>query len=643
MRRPGSVSPVAIRGRMKQLLGRSDGTPEGFLCNAPSASLYLDQRGDVRACCQNAGFPLGNVTERSLREIWDGERAHRLREAVSLGDLSLGCNFCSWQVEDGDESAVFARTFDHLDPEELHPQWPQQLELSMSNACNLQCVMCNGEWSSAIRLHREHLPPLPTVYDDAFFEGLEEFLPHLRVVKFLGGEPFLGAESLRVMEMLAAHGNDVTVHITTNGTQWSRRIERILEAMPAHLVVSLDGVDRRTYESIRVGSSFDAVVENVDRLLAHTRRRGTSFSLSHCLMTVNWDRFDEFLHFAEERGSNVWVNTVTDPHHLSLYHLPPSELGPIVEELERRDRAVRRGLTGRRQVVWNEQLVRLRAHLEELREHRAPAYVAKRRELGFAWIAPPSAAADALRRFEAAVASSSGWIIEVDRDDRVTEATPLTEVPSWLDAFVADHLVAGSTVPLGVFDAAAWDDGSVVSDDLFIAPAQVGTADDSDRWLRVTRLAVRRADGTLAGVRMLLDEEPAAGALEFSEADGAPDTDGGPSAAELAATVAGDATWQFSLGEQGQIASFDPGPGFPPDLDSARLVGRPAAELADLVQSEWGPPMGDPELRWTRGAVRYWVTIHRSTSGIETVVHSFAESRPGGTDVWAVAIDAKHA
>ena len=54
-------------------------------------------------------------------------------------------------------------TVDAFRLESMTPQWPERLELALSNACNLQCVMCNGELSSSIRIHREHRTALPTV------------------------------------------------------------------------------------------------------------------------------------------------------------------------------------------------------------------------------------------------------------------------------------------------------------------------------------------------------------------------------------------------------------------------------------------------------------------------------------------------
>ncbi|MEZ5322516.1 MAG: SPASM domain-containing protein [Microthrixaceae bacterium] len=158
-------------------------------CSAPFASLYLDQHGFARACCMNVYQLLGNVAERSLREIWDGAALTELRRAVERHDLTVGCEFCKWRVDEGREDLAFARWFDEYDDEPDDPRWPRQLELSISNTCNLQCVMCNGEWSSSIRSQREHREPLPTVYGDRFFEELVEFVPHLRRVKVLGASP----------------------------------------------------------------------------------------------------------------------------------------------------------------------------------------------------------------------------------------------------------------------------------------------------------------------------------------------------------------------------------------------------------------------------------------------------------------------
>jgi MoaA/NifB/PqqE/SkfB family radical SAM enzyme len=68
---------------------------------------------------------------------------------------------------------------------------PKVMEFELSNECNLECVMCNGSFSSSIRKNREKLPPIISPYNDDFVNELDAFIPHLTDAKFLGGEPFM--------------------------------------------------------------------------------------------------------------------------------------------------------------------------------------------------------------------------------------------------------------------------------------------------------------------------------------------------------------------------------------------------------------------------------------------------------------------
>ncbi|MGI8936839.1 MAG: twitch domain-containing radical SAM protein [Iamia sp.] len=388
-------------------------------CNAPFSSMYLDQHGSVRACCQNVEHPLGNVQESTLREIWEGAQAASLRQAMVDHDLDHGCGFCKWQVAEGNEGLVFARTFDHLKPESSAPEWPRQLELSMSNACNLQCEMCNGDWSSSIRTHREGKPPLPQVYDDAFFEQLLPFLEQVEVVKILGGEPFLGRESLRVMEMLIESGSTAEVHVTTNGTQWSPRIQRILERLPMVIILSLDGVDAPTYEAIRIGADFNVVLENLDRFRSYADDHGTSVNLAHCLMSSNWAQFPDFLRFAEERSLRAYVNTVTYPNSLSLFHQPPSVLRTIIDAYEAVDEELSGALSLNR-ALWKDQLHRLQHRLAGLEEGKGVDYYLG--VMGFPFVAAGVASGVGhARSAGAAAAGDSGQVtvVRIDIDARI--------------------------------------------------------------------------------------------------------------------------------------------------------------------------------------------------------------------------------
>ena len=195
--------------------------------------------------------------------------------------------------------------------------------------------MCNGDLSSSIRIHREHRPPLPKVYDEAFFSDLDAFLPHLKRITFLGGEPLLGAEPLRVMERLIELDLSPRCHITTNGTQWNRRIQRIISSLPVHVAISVDGATAATVESIRQGVGFTDLVGNVERYVELCRRTENTTSLAFCLMPQNWHEFGDLLLWADQLDVDVFVNNVTNPAGMSLFHLPDDALRQV-EDLELR-------------------------------------------------------------------------------------------------------------------------------------------------------------------------------------------------------------------------------------------------------------------------------------------------------------------
>lgn len=288
----------------------SGSTPGRPACVAPSTSLYFDPAGRIQACCINAWRPLGRAPGTSIEEAFTGTAGQRLRDAVAVGDMTLGCRLCDTH---GQERS-FARNYDHLVADRA---WPKRLELALSNACNLRCVMCNGELSSAIRTASGRAP-LPTVYGDDFFEELARGLGHVEEVVFLGGEPFLGAEQLRAMDVVANSDRPIRTHITTNATLATPRVIGLIERLRPHLAVSIDALDPELFSAIRLGAHLDTVLENVETFRAVVDRCGGSVSIAFCVMATNFRELPAVCRWADERGLAVTANRVESPSSMRI-------------------------------------------------------------------------------------------------------------------------------------------------------------------------------------------------------------------------------------------------------------------------------------------------------------------------------------
>jgi MoaA/NifB/PqqE/SkfB family radical SAM enzyme len=306
--------------------------PQEKICYAPFKNLYFGWGGQAVACCYNRQHVMGVYPQQSIREIWFGEKADELRRHLENNDLSKGCNGCLQQLLAGNFDATKAKQYDEL-PLNAN-RFPSVMEFELSNVCNLECEMCSGDFSSLIRENREKRAPLPIVYDAAFVEQLEEFIPYLTEVKFYGGEPFLIEIYYQIWEKIMAIKPQIRISVQTNGTVLNNRVKNILAKTNFHLNVSFDSLQKETYEAIRVNAKFERVLENMRWFREYTRERGTFFGISACMMRQNWQEAPDFIRFCNEWDCPAYFHSVFYPLDSAIRALPKSELSEIRRYLE---------------------------------------------------------------------------------------------------------------------------------------------------------------------------------------------------------------------------------------------------------------------------------------------------------------------
>jgi len=308
-----------------------DSGAEQNACYAPLKNMYFGHHGNVSACCYNRDHLLGNYPSQSIKDMWFGASAQKLRDHLKAYNFSMGCQECLKQLVAGNFDGAKAKGFDSQRMNDN--KFPSLMEFELENTCNLECIMCSGDYSSLIRTKREGRAELPKPYDDEFIRQLQEFIPHLEAATFYGGEPFLIPVYYKIWDKIIELNPNVRISVQTNGTTLNNRVKEILQKTNFQVNVSLDSLDKERYENIRRNSHFDTVMNNLKYFHAYCRERNTFFGISVCLMQQNWFEAPDFIRFCNELDTPVYFHTVIKPDYASLKEFSGEKLKEIYHDL----------------------------------------------------------------------------------------------------------------------------------------------------------------------------------------------------------------------------------------------------------------------------------------------------------------------
>jgi radical SAM protein with 4Fe4S-binding SPASM domain len=166
------------------------------------------------------------------------------------------------------------------------PPLPAHLQLEVTSACNLGCVMC-------LVRYRPPVNKLAGAMPFALYRRLVEELPGLGRLTLQGlGEPLL-SPYLTDMVRLAVERR-ITVGFNTNATLLNaRRAAELVDSGVDWLHVSLDGATAATYEAVREGATFHTVVSNLAGLVRAKRSAGSANPWIRVVFVAMRDNVDE--------------------------------------------------------------------------------------------------------------------------------------------------------------------------------------------------------------------------------------------------------------------------------------------------------------------------------------------------------------
>lgn len=304
--------------------------PKKKICYAPFNNLHFQINGNVSACSFNYDFIIGNVNENTIKEIWAGKKAQVFREKLGNYNFEL-CKSCEHVLTAKNFNSFPPLKYDMYADDDIN--YPNQMSFEMSDLCNYECVMCSENFSSLIR-KRKGFTPQKFSYPERFFTELQEFLPHLKMTTFIGGEPLLIKAYFRIWEDILKVNNKCTIHIQTNASYLPPRFLEMLESGQFDVGISLDATEKETFEKIRINSNFEEVIENINILKSYMDRNKVNLNLNFCPLTQNWQEIPKIIHYANNLNIPLKIVNVENPRNLSLQHRNASYLTQIISYLE---------------------------------------------------------------------------------------------------------------------------------------------------------------------------------------------------------------------------------------------------------------------------------------------------------------------
>lgn len=171
---------------------------------------------------------------------------------------------------------------------------PRRLVLELTNACNLNCIMC-GRNAAEFK---------PTFFDMDWFSYLEPLFDTIEEVTLMGwGEPTVHPHFEEMLARIDQHA--AKKYFCTNGM----RLDRLMPAIFQHRVdligVSLDGATPETNNRIRPGSDLNHIVSSLKEIERQKRLLGVTYPYMNfvfCAMKSNLHELPDLVRLAAEIG-----------------------------------------------------------------------------------------------------------------------------------------------------------------------------------------------------------------------------------------------------------------------------------------------------------------------------------------------------
>jgi radical SAM protein with 4Fe4S-binding SPASM domain len=215
----------------------------------------LDKKGYVYNCCHLKPFRIGNISDTKLEDLVNTSEMKEYRRRSLNGELACfhGCNLVRKSVSPEEFNTDTEVDYDDL----------RRIHISFGEACNIRCIMCK---------HPERHAKDGIILDSAVVKKNVDISPFEEIL-VQGGEPLVIKSCLEYMEYLERMEKEFI--LLTNGLLIDNEMAQKLARNAKIVSISINAATKKTHETVNVGSDFDRVLHNIERLRTARKQVGS--------------------------------------------------------------------------------------------------------------------------------------------------------------------------------------------------------------------------------------------------------------------------------------------------------------------------------------------------------------------------------
>tara|TARA_R110000868_G_scaffold105960_2_gene290874 strand:+ start:3355 stop:4428 length:1074 start_codon:yes stop_codon:yes gene_type:complete len=221
--------------------------------------------------CFHTGYELGNIKRIPIQQVLKDKPINDIRQTMARGEWHEACAWCKRLEETTGSSG---RTVRYASPETLAAIDAdidffklEHLVVNWSNLCNLTCVYCNDQTSTAWQSIRKiPINHVKNEHDD-LIELAKTQGHNIQGLCLGGGEPLLQ----KGLDVFLSHlnPNTVSVMVTTNLSMeiTTNPIYQLLKTWPkVEWMISFDNANKEKFEYVRDRANWEQFVKNLRQM-----------------------------------------------------------------------------------------------------------------------------------------------------------------------------------------------------------------------------------------------------------------------------------------------------------------------------------------------------------------------------------------